>query len=319
MNPTISTLITCYNRQDRIGDAVRSALEQSLPPAEVLVIDDGSTDDSPRVLASFGDRIRVIRTANRGFPQALNLGVSQATGDWIAFLDSDDVWHPRKLEKQMAALRTFPAAALVFCDVEAVKQGSTIIASRFALGGVRGAEVQRQGDLLEFDRSLFLNMIDQSRIFTSCAVVKRSLSELKFPEEFRCCIDWPVWLQLVLRYPFAAVDEVLVRMHYDGDNLTARVGRILRNNLVVLDRLRIDPSLTPTERAAVERACESRRVGAMYHSLIEGDNAEARSLLNSIPRHDFPAQKRCIYWCASWMPGRLVRRLAHWRVKSSTA
>ncbi|MCH8923658.1 MAG: glycosyltransferase family 2 protein [Planctomycetes bacterium] len=312
----ITALITCFNRQDRVGDAIRSALAQTCPPAEILVIDDGSTDDSPRVLASFGSQIRVIRTENRGFPRALNLGVSEAQGDWIALLDSDDVWKPRKLQKQIAAAREFPDASLVFCDIEAVKHGTTIIESRFALGGVYGAEASCRDGLMRFDRSLFINMIDQSRIFTSSVLVKRTLPELKFPEEFRCCIDWPVWMNLVLHYPFAAVDEVLVRMHYDGDNLTARVGRILRNNAIVLNNLRVDPRLTIQERAAVEHAYEARRLGAMYHSLIEGDGAESRRLLQQIPREDVSRTRHLVYWIASWMPGATLRQLARWRSKA---
>jgi glycosyltransferase involved in cell wall biosynthesis len=315
----ITTLITCFNRQDRVGDAIRSALGQSLPPAEVLVIDDGSSDDSPRVLASFGSRIRVIRTANRGFPQALNLGVAEARGDWIAFLDSDDVWKSTKLERQVDALQAFPESALVFCDVEAVKQETTTIASRFALGGVYGAETHRRGDLMGFDRSLFLRMINESRIFTSCALVKRSIPELRFPEEFRCCIDWPVWMVMALRYPFAAVDEVLVRMHYDGDNLTARVGHILRNNWIFLSKLREEPLLTSKERTAVGRACDSRWLAALYHSLVEGDNVAARAMLNHVPPGRIPHSKRVVYWCASRMPPVLLRRLAKWRLKSTAA
>jgi hypothetical protein len=126
-------------------------------------------------------------------------------------------------------------------------------------------------------------------------------------------------MNLVLRYKFAAVDEVLVRMHYDGDNLTARVGRILRNNVIVLNRLRTDPMLTPKERAAVEQACKSRRIGAMYHSLIEGDNVDARRLLHQIPWGDVAHVRRAIYWCATWFPGALLRQLARWRLKSDVA
>jgi glycosyltransferase involved in cell wall biosynthesis len=313
----ITTVITCFNRQDRVGDAVRSALEQTLPPDEVLVIDDGSTDGSQSVLASFGSRIRVIKTANQGFPKALNLGVAEARGDWIAFLDSDDIWKSTKLERQVDALREFPESALVFCDVEALKQGATIIASRFALGGVYGAEAQRHGSLMGFDRSLFMRMIEESRIFTSCALVKRSIPELRFPEQFRCCIDWPVWMVLALRYPFAAVDEVLVRMHYDGDNLTARVGRILKNNWIFLSKLREDPLLTSEERAAVALACDSRWFAALYHSLVEGDNVAARDLLNHVPPGQIRHSKRLVYWCASRMPALFLRSLAKWRLKPS--
>jgi glycosyltransferase involved in cell wall biosynthesis len=315
----ITALITCYNRQHRIGNAVRSVLEQTVPPAEVLVVDDGSSDGSAAVLAEFGSRIRVIRTENQGASQARNRGISEATGEWIALLDSDDQWYPDKLQKQIAVTNVFPDVDFVFCDTEVMRGSEMMIASRFALGGVRGAEVCRDANRLRFDRSLFLRMVEQSRIFTSGVLVRRQLKELRFPEDLVCCNDWPVWMNLVLRYPFAAVDEVLVRMHHDGDNLTSRIGRILRNNLIVLNRLRADSILTAEEREAAERAYKSQRIGAMYHSLIEGDNVEARTLLNEIPADDIADTRRIAYWCASWFPKPFLRQLAKWRLKANVA
>jgi len=96
----ISVVIPVFNGERFLGEAIRSALSQTLPPHEVLVIDDGSTDGSAGLAESFGPPVRVIRQENRGEAAARNHGIEAAEGDWIAFLDSDDVWKPEKLALQ---------------------------------------------------------------------------------------------------------------------------------------------------------------------------------------------------------------------------
>src|SRR6185437_11144924 len=94
----VSVVIPTYNSGPLVTEAVESVLAQTLPAAEVLVVDDGSTDDTPERLAAYGERIRYLPQANQGVAAARNRGIREATGDLIAFLDADDVWHPRKLE-----------------------------------------------------------------------------------------------------------------------------------------------------------------------------------------------------------------------------
>jgi glycosyltransferase involved in cell wall biosynthesis len=100
----VSVVIPTYNSGTLVVEAVESVLAQTLPVEEVLVIDDGSTDDTVERLARFGPPVRLIRKENGGVATARNRGVEEATGEWIAFLDADDVWHPRKLEIQFSAL-----------------------------------------------------------------------------------------------------------------------------------------------------------------------------------------------------------------------
>lgn len=90
----VSVVIPAYNYARFVGDAIESAERQSLPPAEIIVVDDGSTDDTPAVLAAFGDRIRVIRQDNAGLSAARNTGIRAAAHPWVAFLDADDTWEP---------------------------------------------------------------------------------------------------------------------------------------------------------------------------------------------------------------------------------
>lgn len=99
----VSVVIPCFNAALFLIDTLKSAVEQTHPPFEVLVIDDGSTDDSAEIARSYGPPVRVISQANQGESVARNRGIDEARGEWIAFLDADDHWQPDKLAKQLAA------------------------------------------------------------------------------------------------------------------------------------------------------------------------------------------------------------------------
>jgi glycosyltransferase involved in cell wall biosynthesis len=117
--PTVSVIVPTWNRADLIGETLRSVLAQSHRPAEVIVVDDGSTDATAEVVSAFAPAVRYLRKPNGGVASARNHGAREATGTWLAFVDSDDLWHPRKLELQVAALSAVPAArwSLTGCDV----------------------------------------------------------------------------------------------------------------------------------------------------------------------------------------------------------
>src|SRR2546430_10883519 len=111
--PRVSAIVPCYQMAHCVVDAVASALEQEEADVEVVVVDDGSTDDPAGSLAKFGSRIRLIRQENRGLPAARNAAARAATGDLFAFLDADDRWLPSKTRKQLAALAACPEAGFV--------------------------------------------------------------------------------------------------------------------------------------------------------------------------------------------------------------
>lgn len=102
--PTVSVIIPVYNGERFLAEAIRSALDQTLSPAEIIVIDDGSTDASAEVARGFGPPVRVLAQANLGPAAARNLGVAHAAGDLLAFLDADDLWMPEKLAYQVQFL-----------------------------------------------------------------------------------------------------------------------------------------------------------------------------------------------------------------------
>ncbi len=108
--PTVSVIVPAYNCGPYLGEALDSVLGQTLPPCEVIVVDDGSTDDTPGVCAAYGDRIRYVRQPNRGPSAARNAALALAKGDYLALLDADDVCVPDRFARQVAALRARPGA-----------------------------------------------------------------------------------------------------------------------------------------------------------------------------------------------------------------
>lgn len=104
----VSVVIPCYNAEEFIGEALESVFNQTYRPYEVIVVDDGSTDSSVKIVKKFGNKVKLIQQANKGRVKARKVGFRYATGDWIALLDADDYWHPEKLEKQVCCLLNSP-------------------------------------------------------------------------------------------------------------------------------------------------------------------------------------------------------------------
>jgi glycosyltransferase involved in cell wall biosynthesis len=127
MNPALSVIIPTYNRADRVSKAIGSVLEQTFADLEVIVVDDGSSDDTRKTLGeTFGDRIRYYAQANQGVSGARNRGIAEARGEWIAFLDSDDLWEKDKLEWQLEALKQFsPNCGACYTDTRFLNHAET--------------------------------------------------------------------------------------------------------------------------------------------------------------------------------------------------
>jgi glycosyltransferase involved in cell wall biosynthesis len=124
--PLVSCIVPVYNGARFLADALESILEQTWPTREVIVVDDGSTDATPQVLAGFGSRARVVRTSNQGPAAARNTGLSNSAGEFIAFLDADDRWLSDKLERQLARFRERPDLLVCFARFKNVQGAASI-------------------------------------------------------------------------------------------------------------------------------------------------------------------------------------------------
>ena len=127
----VTVIIPTYNRAYIIGKTIDSVLAQTYRPIEIIVIDDGSTDDTRRVVTSYGDSVRYVHQANTGVPGARNAGFALARGDFLALVDSDDCWHPWKLELQVEFMRRHPDVGMVWTDMAAVGPDGRRIADTY--------------------------------------------------------------------------------------------------------------------------------------------------------------------------------------------
>src|ERR1035441_7246328 len=202
---SISVVIPAYNAALFIGETLESVLRQTVPADEILVIDDGSTDDTATVAESFGPPVRVIRRPNSRQAASRNFGVQEAKSEWIAFVDADDQWEPNKLARQMEELARNPLADLCYAArIDFVEQDGRVTFGRVT--PVPPPEDIRQ--------ALFRN----TTFLPSSVVIRRSafLAAGGFDTQFKFVEDWDLWLRLLhAGMVFAACPEplLLYRIH----------------------------------------------------------------------------------------------------------
>jgi glycosyltransferase involved in cell wall biosynthesis len=226
----IDVIIPVYNGADFVSDALSSALGQSLPPRRVIVVDDGSTDATPVILSAVRDpRLLVLRKANGGLSSARNAGLQAAESDWVAFLDADDVWLPRKLEFQSLVVRaSTPDLALVYCDYDEIDAAGHPMergAGSFRLDPtVRGRVIARlwEGNLVCSSGS---GVLVRRAIFDEVG---------SFDEGLKICEDWDMWLRIAEAGTFDYCPRVLVHLRRHPDSMQARSAkRILAGEMEV--------------------------------------------------------------------------------------
>lgn len=194
--PLVSVVIASYNMGQFLGQAVDSILAQKWRPLEIIVVDDGSTDDTPQVMSQYANNslVNYIRTPNQGQPKAKNTGIKATKGDFIAFCDADDLWEPNKLEEQMP-LFSNPKVGVVYSQVSNIDEHD----KRYELPT---AFELHNGKVT--DHLLMRNFIP-----FGTAVIRRACVEKNgmFDEQFRMGIDWDLWLRYSLDWEFAYTRE----------------------------------------------------------------------------------------------------------------
>ena len=249
---SVSVIIPAFNHASFLPEAVRSVLAQSLSPLEVIVVDDGSTDDTAEVLRPYEGRVRVLRQPNRGVAAARNTGAAAASGQMLAFLDADDSWLPSKLERQVARAEAEPGLGLIHCGVvEVDDQGRTRVS---CLDGMEGL-VSRE--MLLFRRRVILGG-------GSAAVVPRSVFQRVggFDERLSTSADWDLYYRIARRYRVGFVSEILVRYRVHAGNMHWNVHAMARDMLAAYASAfsEADPDLQALSRSAYGR----------LHSMLAG-------------------------------------------------
>ena len=254
--PLVSVVVPNYNCARFLRDAVDSVLRQSYPAREIIVVDDGSTDDSLAVLESYGDRIRLVTQRNQGVSVARNAGIGRSRGELIAFLDADDIWHPEKLAKQVP-LFTNPEVGLVYCAVEYVDEAARPLGTN-----VTG----RRGRVLR-DIALLRGTIVLAG--GSTAVVRRKSFDKAglFDPRMSTAADWDMWRRIACHDEIDVVREPLMQYRLRPASMHRQIEVFERDMLHGFAQMFADPA------AAAVRPLR-RRAYANLFLMLSGSHLE---------------------------------------------
>ncbi|MBX6377399.1 MAG: glycosyltransferase [Clostridia bacterium] len=208
--PRVSVVIPVYNHEEFVAEAVGSALNQTYRDLEVIVVDDGSTDGTPAKVAAFADRIRSFRKANGGTASALNLGIREARGELIAWLSSDDVFLPEKIDLQVRYLDAHPHVGLCYTDFYVIDARGAVT------GEVRCTSLPNRE---AWTRAL---LSQGCLINGSTTLIRRNLlAEVGgFDESLPQAHDLDLWIRLSLRTEFGHIPQSLVKYRWHHKNLS---------------------------------------------------------------------------------------------------
>ena len=292
--PTFSVVIPVYQAAGTISEAICSALGQSTPPLQVIVSDDGSTDDIAGALAPFKDRILVVRGENAGAAAARNRGLAVASGEFVVFLDSDDAWLPEYLERLGALAEARPDLDLLSADV--FYEADDEIVGRFY-------------ELNRFDVANQRHAVLSSCFVGWPAARRGRLAAIGgFDESLKIAHDWDAWARMILSGAKAGlVTEPLVRYRLRPGSLASDIPRSLRERVVFLDRLGAHPDVGPDDLAALAAARRFAEGRALFaeakESLAAGEPGARRRAFAVARAGGLPWKRRLLGLGAAAFPG----------------
>ena len=300
--PTFSVVIAAYQAAGTIADAVASALAQTLPASDVVVCDDGSTDELERALAPYADSITFLRQANGGEGAAKNAAMRAARGEFAVFLDADDVFLPERLEALAELAATRPDLDVLTTDAFLEVDGE-VVRRCYDEGWTFETEDQR-GAILQ-----------RNFVFGLAAVRRQTfLDEGGFDESLRYATDWDLWCRLILNGSrVGLVTEPLARYRLNPAALSAQRPALLRGRCDVLEKAAARPDLNAAERGQVTRALTAGRREALLaeaHEALIQKSSHARLLaarVASAPSMPLGTRLKAILAAAA--PGLASRRL----------
>ena len=274
--PKVSVIIPSYNRQSYIQETIESVRTQSYQNFELIVVDDGSTDGTLNLLKSYGKSIHLIQQRHAERAVARNKGIEQSKGDYIAFLDSDDVWLPDKLALQVEVMERSPQVVCVYgACLRMDSKTQSLPTARRQLKGFSG--------------NVFLKLLKRNFVPSPTPLVRRSCFEkgICFNPKYKLYEDWGCWLQIALLGNFHCIPQALAayRVHAEQSVKLARAELIEESTLSVLEDsfgLRSVPE--KHKEHALGLAC----LRSAYWYLLYGQNSKAQERLkHALSHHPF--------------------------------
>ena len=240
--PKITAILPTWNRAEWLEKSIQSVLDQTFGDFELVVVDDASMDSTAEIIERYSGKIRtIVFSENRGVSAARNAAIKNSDSEWIAFLDSDDFWHPDKLQKQIAQTKMRPACPLHFTDEIWIRNGVRV--------NPKKKHQKKEGWI--FQPSLALCLMAPSTV-----ILRRELFEVHglFDENLPVCEDYDLWLRLTAQHPVALLNEKLMTRHGGhADQLSRSDWGIDRYRVQSIQKILKTESLRPEDRTAAIR------------------------------------------------------------------
>jgi glycosyltransferase involved in cell wall biosynthesis len=301
--PLISVIIPSYNRAEFVVDAVKSALGQTYSPLEVIVVDDGSTDETKKRLEPSLNRIRYVHQLNRGVAAARNTGIEAAKGELIAFLDADDLWSPEKLLRQVKVIEDRQEVGLVHSNI-------------YYFGTDVPQDCVTKDGMTVYEGDCYAQLFLRNRITTSSVMVRRECLEKVglFDERIRKASteDYDLWIRIARYFEFGYVADPLVFYRVHANNAVNDSGTLIENECYVLEKsMAADPNLI--EQVGRQRA--HQRLFDIYFSLGYGNfekgsyNEAHRRFSRALKYRVNPAAT--LLWTVTKLPPDLIKSMRY--------
>lgn len=217
----VSIIIPAYNAAKYLRESVQSALAQTYREREIIIVDDGSTDGTSQILAEYGDAIRVVRQTNQGSAAACNAGVAIAQGEWVAFLDADDVWLPEKLARQIE-----------HCGNTAISHTDSI-----CFGDALPTEIRRSSFEPPYSGRVLKELLTRNFITKSTVLMRRQvfLDLGGFDRSYIAVEDWPFFLKVCAEYELGYLPEAVVRYRVHKKSKSMQGRKTLADHLRIIN------------------------------------------------------------------------------------
>ncbi len=249
--PRVSVVIPTFNCERFIRRTVGSALRQTYRDFEIIVVDDGSTDGTQAVLAEYGEALHYIKQANQGASAARNAALSRATGEYIAYLDADDLWHPEKLAHQVEYLDAYPSCGFVHTEVAVIDEQDSVLHARF---NKETGRTVPQGKCLR-------DILQRSHIQTLTVLERRSAFDRAGEFDLRLPVaqDYLHWIQVALQgYEVGYLPEPLGQYRWRAGSLMSSQRRLLGDFTKIYEILLAEHRLEDVHGSEVRRLIDTQ-------------------------------------------------------------
>lgn len=266
---SISVVMPVFNGAPHLAEAIDSVLAQSLPAARVVVVDDGSTDDSGALLQRYGDRITLVSQTNHGQAHARCAGAETAGGELIAFIDQDDIWDVDKLARQVDLMRRFPDAGATYCDHRRIDADGKELAATGSGYGLRGSG------------RIFAALLRGNFILSaSLVMIRRSAYEAAggfLPQRGFWADDYSLWLRTAAHVPILYQAETLVSYRQHANNTSGDRYEQARGDVQALEELcaHLRAACMADALPAARRALRDARIGTAMLARQRGEWRQA--------------------------------------------